>query len=497
MRNNSALFLMLSVFALSLSLAGCGGGGGTSASPAPTLSGITPTTASAGSTGVTLTASGSGFGPSSVVNWNYTALATTYVSDTTLTAKVPASDLTSVGPVSIWVSNPGGGMSSSATFKVTPELPPGVNAVYIQANSLAWDPVNQVIYLSLPSVDGANGNMVQAVNPTTGALGASADAGSEPNLLSVSANSKYLYVSLGGTSNVVQRMTLPALVKDIAIPMGNDGYGGLFYALDVQAAPNADGTVAIASGYRISAYLEPGVILPEELDARIYDDGVARPNAVSWSHCSGQISCRFNSIQWNADASMLFAADYYDSGYDFYTVPVNAQGFGTVTDYPGTFRELGYDLSIHFDPVTGYVYDNDGQVINPSNGSVVGTFAASGLMVPDGALGRAYFIGLSSSFGTINYTIKTFDIRNFTQIASVTIPSVTIPNVAAYPTHLIRWGSSGLAFTTGNNYGTDGAVYILSGAFVDGDSAALATAPTKDVQRTWESGSRRERLNAR
>src|SRR5271165_5805575 len=84
---------------------GSGGGGGTNQQPNPTpvLTASNPAPATAGSPATTVTLSGSGFIASSVVDWNGTALTTTFVSNTSLTAQIPASDLASAGTASVTV----------------------------------------------------------------------------------------------------------------------------------------------------------------------------------------------------------------------------------------------------------------------------------------------------------------------------------------------------------------------------------------------------------
>ncbi len=84
------------------------------------ISMISPNTAMTGSAATTLVVSGSNFVPTSIVQWNGTGLATTYVSTSTLHAQVPASDLLHAGSALVLVSNPapGGGQSSAMTFKV-------------------------------------------------------------------------------------------------------------------------------------------------------------------------------------------------------------------------------------------------------------------------------------------------------------------------------------------------------------------------------------------
>ncbi len=82
---------------------------------------LVPKAAPAGTAGLTLTVNGSQFVPSSIVNWNGNALATTYVSPIQLTAVVPASDLSAEAAAAVTVINPGpgGGTSNTSSFSVT------------------------------------------------------------------------------------------------------------------------------------------------------------------------------------------------------------------------------------------------------------------------------------------------------------------------------------------------------------------------------------------
>jgi hypothetical protein len=203
--------------------------------------------------------------------------------------------------------------------------------INIRANDLVWDPNSQKIYLSLPSTDGANGNSVQVLDPVTGQLGAAAFAGSEPNLRSASASGKYLYVSLDGAS-AVQRMTLPNLGTDIKIALGSSSYDGAYSAGNLQASPVADGTLAIVRE-------NSGVSPAEEGGVTIYDDATARPNALCGFIQAGCISngALYDTIQWNADGTMMFAANNEDTGFDFYTIPVNPRfSSGPITPWQRT-----------------------------------------------------------------------------------------------------------------------------------------------------------------
>jgi hypothetical protein len=78
---------------------------------------LEPTAVSPGTLEFTLSVSGTGFVSGATVNFNRTALATTFVDRAHLTATVPASEVASAGTASITVVNPGpGGGASNVVF---------------------------------------------------------------------------------------------------------------------------------------------------------------------------------------------------------------------------------------------------------------------------------------------------------------------------------------------------------------------------------------------
>jgi hypothetical protein len=88
--------------------------------PQPSLAAINPAIVSAGNGAFTLAVSGAGFVPGAVVRWNGSDRATTYISNTQLTAVIPAADVAASGTASITVFNPapGGGPSTAVTFTI-------------------------------------------------------------------------------------------------------------------------------------------------------------------------------------------------------------------------------------------------------------------------------------------------------------------------------------------------------------------------------------------
>lgn len=111
------------------------GGGVTSAFnfivnfPVPVVTSISPTSATAGGAAFTLTLNGSDFFSASVVNWNGSARATTFVNNTQLTAAISNTDIAAEGMANVTVVNPapGGGTSNTSIFTINaPAQPAGV-----------------------------------------------------------------------------------------------------------------------------------------------------------------------------------------------------------------------------------------------------------------------------------------------------------------------------------------------------------------------------------
>ena len=99
--------------------------------PVPTLTSLNPSSVNSGSAAFPIAITGTGFVQNSQVTWNGTALATTYVSATTLTAQVPAANVTAAGSATIVVTNPqpGGGSSAASIFTINQAPNPMPNIV--------------------------------------------------------------------------------------------------------------------------------------------------------------------------------------------------------------------------------------------------------------------------------------------------------------------------------------------------------------------------------
>jgi FG-GAP-like repeat len=89
--------------------------------PVPVINNLSITSRVENSAALMITITGSGFVYTSNVQWNGMALATTFVSGSSLQATIPAADLKEEGTAAVTVANvsPGGGTSNSVTFTIT------------------------------------------------------------------------------------------------------------------------------------------------------------------------------------------------------------------------------------------------------------------------------------------------------------------------------------------------------------------------------------------
>ena len=378
--------------------------------PVPSLGSVSPSTVIAGSSAFILTLNGSNFIPASTIQWNGSALPTTYLSETQLEAQIPAANVATSGFAEVTVLNPapGGGGSAPVVFSIA-YAPTVVSQL---ANDLVWDSTHQLIYLSVPSLATSNGNTIISLDPTTGTIQGSQFAGSEPDVLAISDDDQFLYAGIDGASSV-QRFTLPSLLPDVSYLLGSSGFLGPTFAWDLQVAPGLAHTTAVSRGeFQSSPWSSTGPM-------SIFDDATERPTTAN---------AGYDSLQWGSDAT-VYANFNETSSFDFLVLNVSPSGVVQTKDYPNEFSNFG--VTIHYCSGTKLIYTDDGYVIDPSNGNHVGAFQAAGLMIPDSTLNRAFFLGQTTSqSGSPNFTIESLDLTTLAPVAEI-----VVPGVQGYPLH--------------------------------------------------------------
>ena len=419
--------------------------------PAPTaatpqIALLNPSSAISGGAAFTLTLNGSNFNSAAVVKFNGTSRTTTFISSTQLQAAISASDIATPRVATITVANPVANGGTSAGFTLFIGTSPGtsttgaafaVTVLNQPANDIIFDPVSNVILFSSPSSDTVHGNTISALDLASGSIISSLFAGSEPNVLALSADNQFLYSGIDGAASV-QRVNLPAMTKDLGFSLGIDFLGPKL-AHELQVAPGLPHTLAISEASQFGS----GAL-------QIFDDSAARPNA----------SFNQSSIQWGSDATTLFA--FTGGGGEIISYAVDANGLTQAQVFGGV---LGNGPEIHFDPATKAMYSDDGHIADTATGVPLGNFNTSGSMVKDRTLNKAFFLRQPSA-GSVS--IDSYVLNRLTAVGSINIPGIT-----GTPKRLIRWGQNGLAFNT-----TGGQLVLVGGNFLDTASTALPPSPT-------------------
>jgi hypothetical protein len=383
----------------------------------PSISSVSPFDVVAGTVPGIITVSGNNFASGASILWNRAPVSTTFVNPNELEFTPTKAQLGAARIVQLAVSNPTpGGTSSTIDFDVT--YPAKVTTLDLPANDIVWDPYVQRIYASLPSSYGSKGNTIAVVNPYTGKILKYYFAGSEPNQLALSYDSKYLYVGLNGNGSV-QRLVLPGFTPDIDVPLTGNGFGESV-ADSLGVSPSDDHTFAVAEGSL----------------------GCCGTGGLYFYKDSTQLA---NSITYPQINDLVFASG--STLYGYYS--------GTVTDIAvdsngGTLAQQWNGLvqgsAIAY--AGGLIYGNGGQVLNPSTGLLVGTYDVIGgccygnaQIVPDPAVDRVFAVGNTPFLST--FGITAYDLQKFTPIAATDLSQF---NGSSASPAFLHWGNNGLAF---------------------------------------------------
>lgn len=295
--------------------------------------------------------------------------------------------------------------------------------VNLASNDLVYDRFTDMIYASVPSRAGAIGNAIASINPHTGAIGKSVFVGSEPGNLAISDDGQFLYVALDGASSI-RRFNIATMTPEIEFPLGEAQYFGLRSAGEIKVVPGNAHTIAVSLRYSGTSPAFAGVA--------IFDDGVKRPKETP-DHTGA------DEMTFSDSPSILYGQDTEDTGADFFVMTLDESGVSITYDsgpYGGPFGEFG--AGIQFDG--GLIYATSGQVYDPVAMRLVGTFGKSGLVAPDSAAQRVFF--LPNDFEA-NATVSVFDQETFLPVGSFEIPGIS---GNGFRHSFFRWGRNGLAF---------------------------------------------------
>jgi hypothetical protein len=301
-------------------------------------------------------------------------------------------------------------------------------AVDLAANDVISDSVSALLYASVPSTDGVYGNTIVAIDPATGQITKSVFVGSEPEIMAVSDDGQYLYVSLRGSSSV-RRVNLATFTAGLEFALGNGSI-----VEEMLVVPGSPRKVVLSKRNVCCSPRHEGVF--------VYDDGVQQGTSTPGHTGSNAIAFSGRS------ATFLYGYNNETTDFGFRTMVIDASGI-RVTHTTGGLIGSFYTRIMGGG---GRVYSTNGAIIDPELRVRTGGFSGTGLdgttgLHVDPALGRVFF--LTSGI------IRAFDINTMQEIGAINAPGTIGDHPAVARLRLARWGVDGLAYRAGTK------VYIL------------------------------------
>ena len=350
-------------------------------------------------------------------------------------------------------------------------LSPGHEYSLLTANiggisDLAYDTVGQKLYVSgLSGYSNSSSGAVTQIDPLSGATGT--QTALNDSLFGVATSDDGSYVYVGSTTNpVLYRLSLPSLTPNLTIALGSSGDpccgGGPNTVSEVAVAPGAPHTVAVSLAHPQGLYTGGTVV---------YDDAVARPQILQPLGYYAQP----DAIAWGASATSLIVFRYSSAlplATDIASLTVSASGLSIASS-------VSLDPAIYaFGRVfygAGRAYDMDGHVVDVTSGAALGQFTLPGCdptvaLLPDPSHGRVFVLQPNGEDGhllLLNYDVSTFALQS---VIDLGLDEFDV----GLTTHMILWGSNGIAF---NRNG----VQILSGTFATSPVTAGIAQRTKRI----------------
>lgn len=409
----------------------------------PAIDTISPSSAPIGSPDQTLQVNGGGLLADSIVNWNGIPLATKSVTSNwggvTLTATLPATYLSLPTIGTITVSSPENAAAVSQPQAFPTYLP-------LPTNVIVYNPKDGLLYASVPGFVGAGlGNSVVAINPANGLIAKTIPVGSEPNKLSISDDGTQLYVGLDGAAAVrqVDLTTGAALQFSLGEYDLGQTYSYPITAANVAALPGKPNSVAV---------------LQSNADVIVFDSGVARQNPAV---LNGYFNQNVGSLSFGQSAANLYVSTFSSGTSSLSALTLGSTGFTGITSLQLPYFAFS---SIQYD--SGNLYLNNGAVLKPTTGALVGQFYTSGTdlaagpIVSDSTLNRAWILPQNPVTTADTNQILAFDETTFKRVGAIVLIGASTSGQSFGAVDLVRWGQNGLAFNNSNQ------IYMLQSSVV-------------------------------
>jgi len=321
-------------------------------------------------------------------------------------------------PLRIKVSGSDGTISFSEPVDLMREMA-------LTTEDLAWDAGRNRLYACIRSTTpGPYANKVVAIDPLSLQVVAEVAVNSDPDILELSPGGEALYVGLrsNGTVAKIDPDTM-TVVSTFALNQGTPGV--TYYASDfcpVAGQPD----LVIISRSTFSDF---------DNNVAVFNAGVKLPDIT--------VNSRPNHvIEPSADPTVYFGFNNRSSEEGFRQLKLTATGISEIV----THENLLINSSRREDlrSVGNKVYCSNGLALDGADLRLTGDFRARGPLFPDEAANRVYIVEPASAGSNSDYNkISAFDPQTCSLVDRITFPATTTA-----VTSFMRWGSTGLLFSS-------------------------------------------------
>jgi uncharacterized repeat protein (TIGR01451 family) len=330
-----------------------------------------------------------------------------------------------------------------------------VSELAMPVRDLAWDPVRELLWVSLPGSGGEQQHGLVTLNPSTGFWEHSLALSGGADRLAMADDGSRLYVTVQ-SNRMVQPIDLNRMEPEtpFALVAGPFGAGAV---QDMAVMPGSAYALAVAQSGT------PRFV--------VYDDGVARPRMAEepYLHTGGVV--RFGS-----DPGRLFVQHRMGPGFASFLVDDSGLQLDEAAVFPHPFSWQPND----FEVIEGLVYATAGVVLDPRTGLILDQLKGltpGAVLAADRESDRLFYLTDSSA----GWVVRAVDRPSLVPLAVL-----PLSGIRGAPLRMVRWGRDGLAFGT-----SAGQVFLLRSALVQSDSEAdLVVTQTSDEEERLEAGKR-------
>ena len=345
------------------------------------------------------------------------------------------------------------GAGQGTTLPAVSATKPDVRTIELATNDLIFDPHSGLLYASVPGSVPGNGNSVVAIDPASGLIKERIAVGSEPNILALSDDGRYLYVGLSGAVEI-QRIDLQTRAIDQHIPLVEE-QGGSYLATAIAVLPGKAEEIVVG--------LRPVVMSGIPENVAVYTNGQKRAQLAKPGNFGR------SDLFFCGDSTTVYGSD---GSFQLNTLAVDSAGVRQVGAPVRIFSSGAQQVRC----AGNRLYGSNGEVFDLGSKQLVGTFPRSdrsgserpGLVYPDAAIERVFFIGVQRVQESA-YTLEVYDRQRFTPIATVPIAPIATGDdfsTTLGSRRLVRWGGDGLGFRTKT------AIILVRSPYIDGTASA-------------------------